>query len=99
MTTKPPSPEITERGPAALGSAVAPVATASSRSFSPLLALVLVSALALALAIVGIAVTPSRALPRAVGMVVYERRDSLIYVGIATALSIGLGLLITLAGT
>jgi hypothetical protein len=36
-------------------------------------------------------------LPRTVGTVVFERRDSLVYAGIATALGIAVGLLITFA--
>jgi hypothetical protein len=34
-----------------------------------------------------------------VGIVVYEQRESLVYAGAAMALGIGLGLLITLAGS
>jgi hypothetical protein len=63
-----------------------------------LLPLLLGLPLAVALLALGIALTPAWALPRTVGMAVYERRDSLIYVAIAMALSIGLGLLISLAG-
>ena len=43
--------------------------------------------------------TPPGALPRPVGIVVYEQRDSLVYGGVATALAIGLGLLITVTSS
>ncbi len=53
----------------------------------------------LSLIVVGIALTPPGALPRPVGIVVYEQRDSLVYAGAAIALAIGLGLLITLGAS
>jgi hypothetical protein len=95
-TGPPPPPEIQQTGRGALGPSVVPVASADSDSFSSLLPIVLVGALGLALILIAVALTPSWALPRTVGAVLYERRDSLIYAGIATAVSIGLGLLITL---
>jgi hypothetical protein len=49
--------------------------------------------------VVAVALTPPWVLPRPVGAVVYDRRDLLVFAGIATALSIGLGLLITLASS
>lgn len=95
----PPSPpEITQRQPEFLGPTVVPVASLSSGSSSSLLPLLLGIALGLSLVVVGVALTPPWALPRPVGIVVYEQRDQLVYGGIATALSIGLGLLITVAG-
>ena len=53
----------------------------------------------LSLIVVGIALTPPGALPRPVGIVVYEQRDSLVWAGSAIALGIGLGLLITVASS
>ena len=90
----PPPPEILA-GPA-FAATVEPIASVSSGSSSTLLALGLVIALGVALLVVAIALTPPWVLPRPVGIAVYERRDSLVYAGIATALSIGVGLLITL---
>jgi len=95
----PPPPEITQRQPASLGPTVVPVASLSSAPSSSVLPLLLGIALGLSLIVVGIALTPPWALPRAVGIVVYEQRDQLVYGGIATALSIGLGLLITVAAS
>lgn len=97
-TGPPPSPEITQGRPASFGPTVVPVANVSSGS-STLLPLLLGIALGLSLVVVGIALTPPWFLPRPVGVAVYERRDGLIYAGVATALSIGLGLLITLASS
>jgi hypothetical protein len=76
-----------------------PAASLSSDSPSSLLPLLLAIALVLSLIVVGIALIPPGALPRPVGIVVYEQRDSLVYAGAAIALGIGLGLLITLAGS
>ena len=76
-----------------------PAASLSSDSSSSLLPLLLGIALVLSLIVVAIALTPPGALPRPVGIVVYEQRDSLVYAGAAIALGIGLGLLITLAGS
>jgi hypothetical protein len=95
----PPPPEITQGRPASLGPTVVPVASLSSGSSSSLLPLLLGIALVLALMVVGVALAPPGALPRPVGIVVYEQRDQLVYGGIATALSIALGLLITVAGS
>lgn len=95
----PPPPEITQLQPASLGPAVVPVATLTSGSSSSLLPLLLGIALVLSLIVVGLAMTPPGALPRPVGIVVYEQRDSLVYGGLATALAIGLGLLITLGAS
>jgi hypothetical protein len=76
-----------------------PAASLSSGSSSNLLPLLLAIALVLSLIVVGIALTPPGFLPRPVGIVVYEQRDSLVYAGAAIALGIGLGLLITVAGS
>ena len=76
-----------------------PAASLSSDSSSSLLPLLLGIALVLSLIVVAIALTPPGALPRPVGIVVYEQRDSLVYAGAAIALGIGLGILITLAGS
>jgi hypothetical protein len=94
----PPPPEITQLGPASLGTVV-PVASLTSGSSSSLLPLLLGIALVLSLIVVGIALTPPALLPRPVGIVVYEQRDSLVYAGAAIALGIGLGLLITLGAS
>ena len=82
-----------------LGPTVVPVASLSSGSSSSLLPLLLGIALVLSLIVLGIALTPPGLLPRPVGIVVYEQRDQLVYGGIAIALSIALGLLITVAGS
>jgi hypothetical protein len=88
-------PEIVAGVPSLLS--VEGVGAGSSGSSSRLLPLALVIALGLALLMVAIALTPPWVLPRTVGVAVYDRRDSFVYAGIATALSIGLGLLITVA--
>jgi hypothetical protein len=75
------------------------VATANSSSSATLVPIVLAAALGLSLILVGLALAPPWVLPRPVGIVVYERRDPLVFAGIATALSIGLGLLITLGAS
>jgi len=93
----PPPPEITQGKPVSLGPTVVPVASLSSGSSSSL-PLLLGIALVLSLIVVGIALTPPGLLPRPVGVVVYEQRESLVYAGAAMALGIGLGLLITVAG-
>jgi hypothetical protein len=85
--------------PASLGAAVVPVASLSAGSSSSLLPLLLGIALVLSLIVVGIALTPPAVLPRPVGMVVHDQRDSLVYGGFAIALGIGLGLMITVAAS
>jgi hypothetical protein len=95
----PPPPEITQGQPTSLGPTVVPVASLSSGSSSSLLPLLLGIALVLSLVVVGIALTPPGRLPRPVGIVVYEQRESLVYTGAAIALGIGLGLLITLGAS
>jgi hypothetical protein len=75
------------------------VASVGTHSSSTLLPILLAAALGLSLIVVAVALTPPWVLPRTFGAVVYERRDSLIYAGIATALSIGVGLLITLGAS
>jgi hypothetical protein len=93
----PPPPEIQQSDPATLGLTVVPVASVDSRSSSTLLPILLGVGLGLALLVIAVALTPPWVLPRPVGAVVYERRDSLVYAGIATALSIGVGVLIAFA--
>jgi hypothetical protein len=95
----PPPPEIQQSGPATLGPTVVPVASVGSSSSSTLLPILLGVGLGLSLMVVAVALTPPWVLPRPVGAVVYDRRDLLVFAGIATALSIGLGLLITLASS
>jgi hypothetical protein len=94
LTSGPPSgPPDGELQPATPAS----VSSAGSGSSSVVLPLLLGIVLGLSLSAVAIALTPASVLPRPVGIMVYEWRDLLVFAGIATALSIGLGLLITLA--
>lgn len=95
----PPPPEITQLQPKSLGPTVVPLASLSSGSSSSLLPLLLGIALVLSLIVIGIAMTPPGALPRPVGIVVYEQRDSLVFGSVAIALGISLGLLITMAAS
>jgi hypothetical protein len=62
-----------------------------------LLSLVLGIALGLSLMIVAVALTPARVMRRSVAVIVEDRRETLLYGGVAAALAIGLGLGITLA--
>jgi hypothetical protein len=57
-----------------------------------LLSVVLGIALGLSLMIVAVALTPARAMRRSVAVIVEDRRETLLYWGIAATLSIGLGL-------
>jgi hypothetical protein len=76
---------------AATKAAALPVATvAASPSSSLLLPLVLGIALGLSLMIVGVALTPAWAMRRSVA-VVEDRRETLLYTGVAIALAIGVG--------
>ena len=76
---------------AAAKAAALPVATvAASPSSSWLLPLVLGIALGLSLMIVGVALTPAWAMRRSVA-VVEDRRETLLYTGVAIALAIGVG--------
>ena len=61
-----------------------------------LLPLVFGIALGLSLMIVGVALTPAWAMGRSVAVVVGERRETLLYTGVAVALAIGLGVAIWL---
>jgi hypothetical protein len=61
-----------------------------------LLSLVLGSALGVFLLIVAVALTPARLMRRPVAMIVEDRRETLLYGGVAAALGIGLGLGIAL---
>jgi hypothetical protein len=79
--------------------AVVPVAAASSDSSSLLFPLALGAALGLSLLLVLLALTPAWALPRPMEALVYDRRELLIFVGCAAALSIGLGFTITFAAS
>ncbi len=74
--------------------AVLPAAAAGSDS-SFLLPLALGFVLGLSLLIIALALTPPWALPRQVQVLVYDRREVMIFGGFAIALSIGLS--ITLA--
>jgi hypothetical protein len=56
-----------------------------------LLSVVLGIALGLSLMMVGVALTPAWAMRRSVAVVVGDRRDTLLYTGIAVALAIGVG--------
>ncbi len=70
-----------------------PVAASGSGS-SPLGRIVLGIALALALLAVAFALMLPSAMPRPIGALIYERRSSLIFGYVATAVSIGLGVAI-----
>ncbi len=61
-----------------------------------LLSLVLGIALGLSLMVVAVALTPARVMRRSVAVIVEDRRETLLYGGVAAALAIGLGLGITL---
>lgn len=60
------------------------------------LSLVLGIALGLSLMIVAVALTPARAMRRSVATIVEDRRETLLYGGLAAALGLGLGLTLTL---
>jgi hypothetical protein len=60
------------------------------------LSLVLGIALGLSLTIVAVALTPARAMRRSVAIIVEDRRETLLYGGVAAALGLGLGLALTL---
>jgi hypothetical protein len=60
-----------------------------------LLSLALGIALGLSLMIVAVALTPARVMRRSVAVIVEDRRETLLYGGVAAALGIGLGLGIT----
>jgi len=61
-----------------------------------LVSLVLGIGLGLSLMIVAVALTPARVMRRSVAVIVEDRRETLLYGGVAAALGIGLGLGITL---
>jgi hypothetical protein len=61
-----------------------------------LVSLVLGIALGLSLMLVAVALTPARVMRRSVAVIVEDRRETLLYGGLAAALGIGLGLGITL---
>jgi hypothetical protein len=76
----------------------ASVATASETS-SNLLPLLLGIALVLSLIVVAVAATPPWVLPRQVSVVTYEHREAVMTGGTAIAVSIAVGLLISLLGS
>jgi hypothetical protein len=96
-TTRPPRKPALERQRAIKTRAVAPVAAVSSGSSSLLLPLALGAALGLSLLVAVLALTPLWALPRPVAALVYDRREVLIFWGLATALGVGLALTLALA--
>ena len=57
-----------------------------------LLSVVLGIALGLSLMIVAVALTPARMMRRSVAVIVEDRRETLLYGGVAASLAIGLGL-------
>jgi hypothetical protein len=61
-----------------------------------LLSLVLGIALGLSLMIVAVALTPARVMRRSIAVIVEDRRETLLYGGVAATLAIGLGLGIAL---
>jgi Flp pilus assembly protein TadB len=76
-----------------VSTAVVPVAAAAGEdSSSFLLALALGAALGLSLLVVAFALTPAWALPRSVLMLVYDKREALILLGFAAALSIAVAI-------
>jgi hypothetical protein len=62
-----------------------------------LVSLVLGIALGLSLMLVAVALTPARMMRRSVAVIVEDRRETLLYAGIAASIGIGLGLGIALA--
>ena len=86
------------RRQAASRAAALPVATvAGSRSSSLLLPLVLGIALGLLLMIVGVALTPAWAMRKgSLAAVVEDRRETLLYTGVAVTLAIGVGVAVAL---
>lgn len=62
-----------------------------------LVSLVLGIALGLSLMLVAVALTPARMMRRSVAVIVEDRRETLLYAGVAAAIGIGLGLAIALA--
>jgi hypothetical protein len=99
-TSRPSGPEIVVGGIGSISSDAPLTAgdsgsgTDSPPSFLPLF---LMATLGIALAAVGVALTPPWILPRQMGFMVFERRDPMLIVGMAIALGIGVGLVITLA--
>ncbi len=72
---------------------------AAAKTSSNSLALLLGVALGLSLLVIAVAMTPPWMLPRQMVRPVYEHREAVVVGGIATTLSIGLGLVITLFGS
>jgi hypothetical protein len=83
---------------AVVGVAVVPVVAVDSaaRARIPLPLWVM---LALSLVVLAFALTPPRVLPASVGIVLAERRQALVYAGIAALLGIGVGFLIASVGS
>lgn len=61
-----------------------------------LVSLVLGIALGLSLMLVAVALTPARVMRRSVAVIVEDRRETLLYGGVAAALGVGVGLGLTL---
>jgi hypothetical protein len=73
------------------------VAGTGSASTPVLVPLVLGVALGLSLLVVAVALTPSRALPRRMLALVYDRRPLLIFGGFAVAFSIGVAMTLAIS--
>ena len=84
------------RRPAAAKAAGVPVATVTTSPPSSMLPLVLGIALGLSLMIVGVAFAPAWAMRESFAVVVEDRRETLLYTGVAVWLAVGLGLGISL---
>lgn len=95
----PPFPSnVTPRPPRPPALAAVPV-SATSEDGSSLLPLLLGVALGFSLLVVAITATPPWMLPRQLVMPVYEHREAVMFGGLATAISIGLGLVVALLGS
>jgi hypothetical protein len=78
---------------------VLPAAAVGSEDATPRLPFALWIMLGLSLVVFAVAAAPPRVLPTSVGIVVGERRESLFYLGTATALGVGVGVAIALLGS
>ncbi len=89
-------PDIAGGPGATLRPAASPVAVSMSHGSSSFLKLALAAALVLSLLVVALALAPPRLVPEPLELRLYGRHEDLIVGGLATALSIGFGLLIVL---
>lgn len=75
------------------------MAAVSSPSSASLLPLFFFIAIGVALLVAAVAAIPPWVLDQPVLVPVYERRETIVFIGLATAASIALGLLIALVGS